>query len=168
MQRERGFSLVELLVVMAIMATLLAIATHNWNQMTLKSGVESQIKKMQADLMEVRLQALYSKNPRSVVITGKQFKIYASDDTTATPITTKDLPYSVVWNDDDSSPVIFDAQGLTRGLTPDTKRYLCILPTNDTAVVNAAAVDSMAISQVRVNLGKRTGGGCAGANIKQQ
>ncbi|WP_243371423.1 prepilin-type N-terminal cleavage/methylation domain-containing protein [Geotalea sp. SG265] len=164
MTSQRGFSLVELVVVIAIMATLLAIATLNWREMNLKSGIENQIKKIHADLMEVRLQALYTKTPRSVVITDYQLKIYATDDTSVSvaPISVKDLPYKITWNN--GTLLTFDAQGLTNG----TQGSLCIVPTGDTSVVNSAVVDSIVVSQARLNLGKRTGGACSAGNITQQ
>lgn len=160
---KRGFSLVELIIVLAIMGTLMAIATHNWQQMQVKSGVESQIKTMHADLMEIRLQALYRKQPRSVVISGQQFKVYSSMVITSTPLETKQLRYPIVWNSAGTT-LTFDAQGLMNG----NERTICILPTNDTLVVNDAAADSLVVSQARINLGKRTGGDCKSGNVDQK
>ena len=158
---QRGFSLVELMIVIAIMGILLSIATLNWNEMQTKSAVESQIKKIHADLMEVRLQALYSKRSRSVVISGQVYKSYSSTVITSTALETKQLRYPVVWNG--GGPLTFDAQGLT-----NNQRSLCVMLTSDIAVINSAAVDSIVVSQARTNLGKRTGGGCASANIEQK
>jgi prepilin-type N-terminal cleavage/methylation domain-containing protein len=159
---QRGFSLVELLVVMVIMGILLTIATLNWNNMQTKSAIESQIKTMHADLLEVRLQALYTKTPRSVVISGQQYKEYATADTSVAPLVTKQLRYPVVWNGGGTT-LTFDAQGLT-----NNERSICILPTNDTTVVNSASVDSIVVSTARINLGWRNGGDCTSANIDQK
>ena len=152
--RERGFSLVELVVVLAIMGTLLAIVSLNWHEMQMKSAVESEIKKIHADLMEVRLQALYGKKARSVVISGQQFKVYSSAATgSVPPVVTKTLPYAVEWHG--GSPLTFNAQGLTTDVGS-----LCIVPTN------SAAVDSIVVSTARINLGKRqTGEACNSDHI---
>jgi len=158
--RERGFSLVELITVIAITGILLSIATLNWNAMQTKSAIESQIKMIHADLNEVRLQALYSKTPRSVVINGQQYKSYSSAVTSVAPLATKQLRYPVAWN---GGTLTFDAQGLTTDMGS-----LCVLPTNSTADVNSAAVDSIIVSQARINLGKRTGGDCTSAHIEQK
>ncbi len=159
---RRGFTLVELMIVIAIMGTLLAIATLNWNEMQTKAAIESQIKTLHADLMEVRLQALYSKTARCVTISSQEYKAYASTDTSATPVATRKLRYPIVWNGA-GTKLTFDAQGLT-----SNERSMCILPTNDTTVVNSAAVDSIVVSPARINLGWRNGGDCESANIDQK
>lgn len=164
MLHERGFSLVELVVVLAIMGTLLAIATLNWQEMTVKSGIESQIKKMHADLMEVRMQSLTTKTARSVVITNFQMEIYSSQDTSIPPVRTLALPYRVIWSGGGTtSTITFDTQGLTNG----TQTSLCIVP-EDTTIVNSATADSIVVSQARINIGKRNGGDCVSGNVDQQ
>lgn len=162
--RERGFSLIELLIVIAVMGIIMAIATYYWGQMQLKSAVESEARKMYADLMNIRMQALYRKTSRSVIINGTQFNVYSSAVTTVAPIVTKQLPYPMVWNGSGTA-MTFDAQGLMNG---SSDRTLCILPTNDTTIVNAAYVDSLVVSRTRINLGKRTGGDCTSGNIEQK
>lgn len=158
---QRGFSLVELMIVIAIAGILLSIATLSWNEMQTKSAVESQIKKIHADLMEVRLQALYGKRARSVVISGQVYKSYSSRVITSTALETKQLRYPVVWNG--GGALTFDEQGLT-----SNQGSLCVLPTDSLAVINSAAVDSLVVSQARINLGKRTGTECNSDNIKQK
>lgn len=159
--RAHGFTLVELLIVIAIMGILLSIATLNWNEMQTKSAVESQIKQIHADLMEVRLQALHGKRARSVVISGQEYKAYASTDTSGTPVDSKRFRYPVTWNG--GGTLTFDAQGLT-----NNEGSLCVLPTDSLAVINSAAVDSLVVSQARINLGKRTGTECKSDHIEQK
>lgn len=163
----RGFSLVELMVVLVLVGIMLTIATLNWQEMKVKSDTETQAKTLYADLASIRLQALYMKRPRSVRIDNQVFKVYSSADTTGSPIETKKLTYKTVWNSSSiltTGKMVFDAQGLLNG----NERSICILPTGDTIDVSTANVDSLVISQARINLGKRTGGDCNSDNIEQK
>ncbi|MDD2580544.1 MAG: type II secretion system protein [Desulfuromonadaceae bacterium] len=161
--RDHGFTLIELLIAIAIMGILMAIATLNWHEMQLKSAVESEIKKIHADLTEIRLQALYSKTARRVILSGQQFKIYSSAETSVDPIVTKQLRYPIVSNGGDPLILTFNSQGVTSDICS-----ICVLPTNDLAVLNSAAEDSIIVSQTRLNLGKRTGGVCDSDHIDQK
>ncbi len=167
--RERGFTLVELIVAMAIMVILLSIAVLSWSEMLNKSAVESQIKTIHADLMQVRLKALFGKRSRCVVINEKEqvFKIYSSEVTSVPALETKQLRFPIISNVKNAlslSVLTFDAQGLLNG----SERSLCILPTDNLLVINSAAVDSIVISQARLNMGKRTEVTCASDSIEQQ
>lgn len=164
---SQGFSLVELLVVMLLMGIMGTIATLNWQEMKVKSDTETQAKTLYADLASIRLQALYGKRARTVRIDNQVFKVYSSTDTSGNPIETKKLTYKTVWNSTSlltTGSLTFDAQGLMNG----NERSICILPTGDTIDVSSATVDSLVISQARINLGKRTGGDCNRDNIEQK
>jgi len=153
---SRGFTLVELIVVMSIVAILSTIATLNWKRIVMKSAVESQVKTVHADMMSVRLEALYRKKSRSVVVSGTGFRIYSSTVTSVTPISSKIFKYRFIsppGNVTASNTITFD----TSGLLNSTQNTLCVDAFNDTAVYSDANVDSIVLSQGRINLGKRNG-----------
>jgi Tfp pilus assembly protein FimT len=163
--RQDGFSLVELMTVIGIMIILTSLATMNWSSMQKKSFTVKQAKTLYADLNGVRLDALYTKRPRSVVLTHTQFRIYSSTVTTVTPASTTAFGYPVKWNNTDTSLTItFDAAGLSTA-TADVP--LCVDPDNNMAVT-AATVDSVVVATARMKLGKREGTNCAVSGITQK
>ena len=163
MKAVRGFTLVELIVVISIIAILTSIATLSWNRMVMKNALESQVKTVHADMMGTRLEALYSKRPRSVVISGKVFTLYSSDVTTVAPIASKTFKYD--FKPSGATTVTFDTSGMMNG----TQISICVDPYNDFTVALDAAVDSIVVSQARINLGKRDeGGNCVTGDIKQK
>lgn len=157
-----GFTLVEMLIVLALIAILSSIAFMNWGRIKMKEMIESQIKTVHADLMTIRAEALYNKRDRSVVISGKVFKVFSSNITTVNPIQTKSYKYNFVPSG--TTTITFDTSGLTANETA-----ICVDPYSSLAKANDAAVDSLVVSRARVNLGKRDeGGNCVSDDIKQK
>jgi len=158
---SRGFSIVELLVVLSIVAILGTLATLNWNRMMVKSTVEGQIRTVHADLMRIRLEALYGKRARRVEFVGKAFKVYSSNVATATPVDTKNFKYPFSAT---SSDFTFNTSGMATG----SEGSVCVDPHSNLAIQSDASVDSLVISEGRISLGKRTGGACVSNDITKK
>ena len=166
MKNSEGFSLVELIVVISILAILITTATLGWDSMKRKQAIEDQIRTLFADMMSVRSEALYTKRDRSVVVTGNSFKVYSSSVIIGTPLSAKSFKYNFTFKPVGTSlDVTFDTSGLMTG-SPGS---VCVDPYNDLTEQIDAAVDSIIISQGRINLGKRDEGGqCDSNGIKQK
>lgn len=164
MNSRTGFSLIELLIAIAIMGILLSIGTISFNQWQVKANIEKQTNELFSDLMEARATAMLTKTPYAVVFQPNSYvvKRYVDENDTASPalvlangtvVTRKTLTYTLnkgTTGDITDSSVLFDTQGLTRN--------------NFTVVVNSLtanpAVNCMIIFDTRVNLGKINGTKC--------
>lgn len=166
--RQSGFTLIELVAVMAIIGILLSIATYNFNRTQTKTAVEKEVATIHSTLMSIRLEALTSKTPRSVTLSGKQFNVYSSSIITPTPITTVPLAFPVVMN---LTPgrINFDATGLlvdNDGVLLTTDITICVDPTGNLGS-NPGNSDSVEISATRIYMGKRNSGGACVPTIPQ-
>ena len=153
-----GFTLVELVVLVGIMAILLSMATMEFNKMTTKSQIENQTRGVLADLMTIRTEALFQKQPRAVKITSTTFSVYSSAVTSGAPVLRKTLSYPMVFTDF-PDPLVFSSRGLVEGVT--TPAIICIEPAG-----NAGAVDSIVINTTRLEIGKRNGADCQTEDIE--
>jgi prepilin-type N-terminal cleavage/methylation domain-containing protein len=167
---RNGFSLLELVVVIAIIAVLLAMGTLAFNSFVRKAGIEGQVKTMYADLMTARSEALYRKTYRYVSVSGTQFAIYSSSAYRSTPPTVgpimqKTFKYPVTATPPDSitDELYFDSRGVAGMTSTDitgTAKTVCVEP-NDPALLT-----SIVITTTSIQVGRRSAGGtCTSANI---
>lgn len=159
--RERGFTLVELVVVVAMIGILLSIGAMQFSSMQRKSAIEAQVRSIYGTLTDIRVQALYTKTPRSVVVSGNQLRVYATSDTTVAPASVVQLGLPMVMS---ASPaqVDYDAQGMLQ--SGDCS--ICVQP--DSSGSNVGYMDSVVVSTVRSYMGKRQSGGtCVPSHITQ-
>ncbi len=162
---EKGFSLMELLITIAIMGIVMGIATLSFNTWQVKSRIEAQTHELFTDISEARTNAFTRKKYYGIVFqpTSYVMKSYTSEveikNVTAqlangTVVASKVLRYGLTKAGADitDTPVIFDTSGFTTSATGFT---IYVNPTSA-----AAAVNCLAISAARVNIGKVNGSSC--------
>lgn len=161
-----GFTLVELLAGIGIMAILLTIASLQFGTWQRKSHVERHTKELYSDLQDLRTKALFTKVRHGVEFGVKQFvfRSYSSEfDGTGTVLTTKNIPLSFTRNSSDSpaDQIIFDTRGI---MSDPTVQVICITTNVD------AAYDAVLITPALTSMGKVTNreNACARTNVTQK
>jgi type IV fimbrial biogenesis protein FimT len=86
MIKNKGFTLIELVVVIALISILLTIATLAFNQMQRKYAIEAQVKEMLADLTNVRMQAIETKREHRIFLNPLSYAVVRYDDTEAAAV----------------------------------------------------------------------------------
>ncbi|MBT0652823.1 pilus assembly FimT family protein [Geomobilimonas luticola] len=147
---ERGFTLTEMLIVIAVIGILTSIAVYGFGKERLKSSIEAQVRDMYTEIVNARLQSFYTKQPRSVIVNGTLFKVI--DTASSATLVEKTLAHPVVLNTTNNQ-LDFDRSGLTFGAFSSA----CIEPAG-----NPGAIDSIVISAAKINMGKRSSGGSCG------
>ena len=151
-----GFTLIELIVVLAIVVVLISAATVAFHDWQIKYNVEAQVKQMVTDFSELRVQAMTRKQRHSITINQKSyvFKSYSSDDEplaagTVLPPAIRTVNYALK----QSSSTYFDG---TQIFEIDQRGLLVSLP--DTIFVDStssATIDCLTIHYARINPGKK-------------
>lgn len=156
---RRGFSLVELVVVIAIMGTLAAIVAINFNSWQRKYQIEGQVKELLADLTNVRMMAFQTKKMHRVLLnpTVITFRRYSSEfDAAGTEVFNKSLKFPIQQfssgslSDFSDTIITINDRGLTSNLI--------------TIAVAAGLADPayncLGVHRARVNMGKINGTDC--------
>jgi type IV fimbrial biogenesis protein FimT len=164
---RRGFSVIELVVVIGIISILLSVATLDFGAWQRRALVERYTKELYADVQNARMRAVFTKLPQRVEFSAQQVKFRSfssSSDVVGTVTATKKLPVAVTTNFSaapQSNQVIFD----TRGIDNDVViKVICFATTED------AAYDAVIITPALTSMGKRTdrGSNCARTNVTQK
>ena len=145
--RRAGFTLVEILVVLTIMGTLLAIGTLQFNSYFAKNAIERQTRELYAEFMTARSAAVTQHASKTVVITPTSVTFNATGPGGST--ITKTLSKPITWAGKESSEtekvITFDERGLVFGTNNTT---ICVEPS-----VKNAQVDSIVLFTTRIRLG---------------
>jgi len=162
---QSGFSLMELIIVIAIIAISASIATLNFNNWQNKGLAESQIKQMISDISELRYRAVTRKQPVSVVFNSSNYilKAYTSifrpyssySQQLVLPSGTKSVNFPLV----NSTGVSYTGQYNEldeRGLVITSNVTSVFLGGNG----NQGSVNCFNFGGARINAGKSSGGVC--------
>ncbi|MGD0587051.1 MAG: prepilin-type N-terminal cleavage/methylation domain-containing protein, partial [Oryzomonas sp.] len=79
---SHGFTMVEMLIVVAIMAVLLSLATMQYSSWQVKTSIATQTRELLADLSDARLGAIQTKGSRTVILSpsSAMFRSYTTNE----------------------------------------------------------------------------------------
>lgn len=164
---SRGFSLVELVIVIALIGIVLAISTLDFSTMMRKGQIDKQAREIHSDLVSLRIEAMQKKQRSAAFLGPKQivFKRYSSNAenilTGGTTMLTKSLPNEIRRLSDMSTPLDVAADRVeydTRGFT-NNDITLVILP----VTINSGD-NCILVTTARTNLGRMTDASTCTAN----
>jgi type IV fimbrial biogenesis protein FimT len=155
---ERGFSLIELLIVIALIAILLAIATIDFGTWSRKYQVERQTREMYADIMQARISALQRKQRVGIFFGPRQYVIRRYDtaeDTDGEVVLTINLQNEIrrvtgsgtQAFDIDTQAIEFDTRGLT---AIGDQMQIAVMPLN----VGSGGDNCIVVAVGRTNIGR--------------
>jgi len=154
----RGFTLVELVVTIGIIAILLGMATLPFSQWLRKYGIESQTRQLFADLQDARSRAMFSKRPTRITLNPQAYLIEQAvtdyDTTIATHTTVMNITTKRTMTLENggalsNTMIVFDSYGMA-----DTQLNIRVNP------VDSGAVDCVIIDTARSIIGGVTSGSC--------
>ena len=154
---DRGFSLIELVIIVSLMLIIASIAgiyTLPWLD---KYNAESQIRQMHTDLMQARVQAMQRNMQSTVGVNTASYTIYFTNDSgaTTTPIT-KTLKFTVY--SAGTGTITMDQRGIISAGSPTAEDVLKEIRFDTRA--GQPEYDCIQLYATRINIGRWNSAHC--------
>lgn len=154
-----GFTLIEIIITISIMATLFGIATLNFQNMRKKNNIEAQVRDLFTVLMEARNNAFMQKAEYGVIIKEKSYQIksYSSEtDTTGVNVKSGSYSFKLTERGTDLPTAGIIARFDSSGFLSSTAGTIGALGTTLNADINdtTTSLNCLVIHSARVNMGK--------------
>lgn len=157
---RRGFSLIELIVVISLISILISIATLSFHSWQTKYNIEAQVKEMLVDLDGVRLMAIQTKREHRIILNPASYAFWRYSGESAasnTRVFNKGTKYPIQQFSDTGT--LSDFSNTT--ITVDERGYTSDLLTIAVGIgLGSPAYDCLVVQRARVNMGKINGNKC--------
>jgi prepilin-type N-terminal cleavage/methylation domain-containing protein len=167
MSDEKGFTLIEMIVVLAILGILLGIAAISGRDWLDRYRVEGQIKQMYADLMNARVSAMQRNRVFFVTLGTNQYAVYEDTYSAATGTSSPDGDGALQQGTGQDRPVMQKTTQYTLNFSAAnfyfTQSGLVSLSSGGTIWVTSTASpasDCIALATTRILMGKMNGSNC--------
>lgn len=161
-----GFTITEMLIVIALMGIILSIGTLQFNEFLVKGAIERQTRELYSDFMATRSAAVTQHASKRVIMTPTAFTFISSALGSGGTVT-KTLSKPVTWTGktpgDIQKLIVFDERG-TFDIVNNGNTTICVEPS-----LEAVTIDSIVLFSTRIHLGKvyfvGIQGECKSANV---